>query len=609
MKEPEIQAEACRSLRWALALLEGLIRGGMQRLVLSPGSRSTPLVLAAQQRPELTLTPVLDERSAAFYALGLARASGRPVGLVCTSGSALGHWFPAVMEASESDLPLILLSADRPPELRGWGANQTLDQTRLFGPFVREFHDPGPAEDGPAGFKMMRALGLRAATVSLGRRPGPVHLNLPFREPLVPAPGCLAAGSARETDTARIAVGETSAAGAGAGGRGAPASVLDRGFATGQGSRPWLISGPPPPELDAMLVGRGLICCGPSEWRPESVTHLWACAERLAVPVLCDPLSGLRFGPAVGPRISRYDSLLRNDRAAAALRPDWVLRFGRAPVSKTLLGWLEGVPTILVAPGRGWSDPNHDVRLRVDADPAGFCAWLRSSEWAPAEQAVADPDWLEGWIAAERRLDRLAAEYLDQAPWCEAHLLGELLTALPADEGLLCANSLPIRQLDTWSGTRATGLRVFGNRGVSGIDGQSSTLAGLNAGGVPTTGLLGDLSFLHDLSGLFLIQRLDRPCVVLNNGGGRIFDYLPQRGLPGLERFWRTPLAIDLGALVGPFGIDHREVSDGAGFREALDEALGRGGVIEVRLDAEVSRAVHQGFWQAIREEPVGFEG
>lgn len=559
---------ACRNLRWSLALLDGLIAGGLRHLVLSPGSRSTPLVLAGQRQPELTLTPILDERSAAFFALGLARASGRPVGLICTSGSALAHWFPAVIEASESGIPLILLSADRPPELRGWGANQTIDQTRLFGSFVREFHDPGPAEDGPAALKMMRALGRRVAAVSLGQRPGPVHLNLPFREPLVPTTDCVAAPNPIR-----------------------PTPIGARDWGEGSGDQTTLTS---------LLSGRGLICCGPGEWSPDFAPALWACAERLGVPVLCDPLSGLRCGPAPIHRITRADSLLRNPRTASRLKPDWVLRIGRAPVSKTLLSWLADIPTILIDPGAGWSDPNHDVQLQIAADPADVCHRLANSP-----PAAADPDWLADWIEAEQRVDRLAADYLAHAPWCEAQLFVDLLAMLPAGDGLFCANSMPIRQLDTWSGSRDVPLRIFGNRGASGIDGQTSTLAGLNAGGIPTTAVLGDLSFLHDLSGLLLLRDLPRPCIVLNNGGGRIFDYLPQHGVPDFARLWRTPVAVDLKGLVESCGIAYRAVSDGEGFRQALAHSLnenGASGVIEVHLDADLSRQIHLDFWQQMQD-------
>ncbi len=571
----ETEDQGCINLRWACALIEGLCAGGLRQVVISPGSRSTPLVLAAQRQCALELTSILDERSAAFFALGAASASGRPVGLICTSGSALAHWLPAVIEASESEISLILLSADRPPELRGWGANQTIDQSGLFGGYVREFHDPGIAETRPAALKMIRTLGARAAAVSLGDRPGPVHLNLPFREPLVPGPDCLPFPAASGV-TER-------------------AQALQRARAWDTGWRGQA------PDLSSTMRGQGLICCGPGAESPGFATALWRCADRLGVPVLCDPLSGLRFGSGGAQRITRYDSFLRNPATAETLKPDWILRFGRVPLSKTLLGWLADIPTILVAPSGVWSDPNHDVRQCIPADPAAFCHWLQDPECAPAS---ADPHWLDQWSAAERRLDRLAADYLAQAPWCEAHLLLDLLDRLAEGDGLLCANSMPIRQLDTWSGSREKVLRIFGNRGASGIDGQTSTLAGLNAGGVASTGLLGDLSFLHDLSGLLLMRSIDRPCIVLNNGGGRIFDYLPQLGLPGFEQFWRTPVPVDLAALVRPFGLSHRAVTDGAGFREALleafdmDRASGVGQVIEVHLDGDVSRNVHQAFWR-----------
>ena len=568
----------CLNLRWSLALFDGLVEGGMRRLVLSPGSRSTPLVLAAQRQPALTVTPILDERSAAFFALGAARASGRPVGLVCTSGSALAHWFPAVIEASESGIPLVLLSADRPPELRGWGANQTIDQNRFFGVHVRAFHDPGTPEDAPAASKRMWALGRRVATESLGDWPGPVHLNLPFREPLVPGADCRVEVAAAPAECALPdTLGRRRFA--------HPMSHLDRNG--------W-------PGLADRLSGRGLICCGPGDWTADGADALWLLAARLGVPVLCDPLSGLRFGVGSEHRLTRYDSLLRHPTTAAALKPDWVLRFGRAPVSKTLLGWLADVPTILVDAGRGWSDPNHDVQLKIDADPGAFCAWLADSDLEPGPP---DRDWLAHWLQAECRLERFAADTLDQAPWCEGHLIRDLIAHLPEGEGLLCANSMPIRQLDTWSGQRDRSLRLFGNRGASGIDGQTSTLAGLNAGGVPTTALLGDLSFLHDLSGLTALHALERPCIVINNGGGRIFDYLPQHGLPGFEQLWRTPVAVDLGALARTFGLAHRQVCDGAGFRQALDESMQTGrpsGLIEIVIDADLSRQIHRDFWQAV---------
>jgi 2-succinyl-5-enolpyruvyl-6-hydroxy-3-cyclohexene-1-carboxylate synthase len=571
VKAGGVADQACANLRWSLALLDGLIQGKMRRLVLSPGSRSTPVVLAAQRQPRLEIIPVLDERSAAFFALGLARASERPVGLLCTSGSAPAHWLPAVIEASETGVPLVLLSADRPPELRAWGANQTIDQSRLFGVFVREFHDVGRPEDTPAGRKAMRALGGRAAAVAIGRRAGPVHINLPFPEPLVPAAGCHA-----QPDMAATA---------------GPSAL---------GTSPLT----PDSTLCSHLFprGRGLIVCGPGSYPEGFPEAVWRCAENLALPVLADPLSGLRFGSASPNCISRYDSLLRNRNAAQALRPDWVLRFGRAPVSQTLTQWLRGTPSISVDPAGRWHDPTHDTFVQVEANPLNFCNWV-----ADAGLVHEDWTWLDLWRHCEQRLDAIVEDHLDETPWCEAQLIRTLIQWLPASSALFSANSLPVRQLDTWSGTWEKPLRVFGNRGVSGIDGNLSTLAGLNAAGIPTLGLLGDLALVHDLSGFLLAPRCRLPFVVVNNGGGRIFDYLPQRGVPGIETLWRTPVHLELGALAETFRLLHRPVSDTRGLTEALDVLSRDGptGLIEARVDAQVSQGVHLDFWRRVQQEAI----
>lgn len=571
--------QACRNLRWSLALLDGLIRGGMRQLVLSPGSRSTPLVLAAQRQPDLTLTAIVDERSAGFFALGLARATQRPVGLLCTSGSAPAHWLPAVIEAAEWGAPLVLLSADRPPELRGWGANQTIDQTRLFSPFVREQHDTGPTEDTPAALKAARALGARTAAVSVGPRTGPVHVNVPFREPLVPSPSCMTAPRA---PAHRAGTGEP-----------APRDAQRSGL------EDWAL------DLDIMrgLGARGLIICGPGDHDTATTDAVWLCATELALPVLVDPLSGLRFGPAPSSRIAGYDTLLRNRAAAAELRPDWVIRLGRAPVSKALAAWLNDVPSILLDPAERWCDPSHDAQMQIGGRPERFLRWL-----AGAGLVTPTPSWLAHWRAAEQHVAELIETHLAEAPWCEGHAIRALIARLPAGDALLCANSLPIRQLDTWSGTRSTPVAIFGNRGASGIDGQVSMLAGINAAGRPAWGLLGDLSLCHDLTGLLLANRLQRPLLVINNGGGRIFDYLPQRTLPGIEALWRVPVGLDLAALARPFGLPHCRLGDGDALEAVLAETSERpcGCLLELCIDAPESQRVHEALWRRIAEARIG---
>ncbi len=567
----------CLNLRWAYALLAGMVATGLEQLVLSPGARSTPLLIAAQRLEaagRLRLTPILDERSAAFFALGLARATLRPVALLATSGSALAHWYPAVIEASEAGLPLLLLSADRPPRLHGWGANQTIDQTRLFGAFVRAFHDLGLPQAAPAALKAQYALGRRVALVSSSKRPGPVHLNLPFDEPLVPEADCAEPLAERVMPQA------------GLGTVGLEVKRLD-----------W-------------PAGRGLILCGPGAeprtpvsraTQPSLSQALWRCAEALALPVLVDPLSGLRGGALgetpIGPyRISAYDAFLRNPAVARALRPDWVLRLGRAPVSKVLGQWLEGVPSILVSETGAWSDPSHDALRQLEYPAAAVCDALRVEGLVKPR-----PDWLVHWCAIEQHAWRLADLQRPTWPWSEVQAIQALKAAIPDGEALFCANSMPIRQLDTW--WRADGRRVtlLGNRGASGIDGYLSTLAGLTQAGLPCWGLAGDLSLCHDLSGLLLAARLDRPLLVLNNGGGHIFDYLPQRELPDYERLWQTPQALDLQALAALGGVRHWRVEDGDQLECALGEVGLGPGLIECVIDPQISRRVHLAFWEEMR--------
>ena len=560
---------ACRNLRWALALWDGLAGTGLRRLVFSPGSRSTPLVLAAERREQITLTPIVDERSAAFFALGLARGTGAPVALVATSGSAPSHWWPAVIEASEWGLPLILISADRPPRLRGWGANQTIDQDRLFGGYVRLFRDPGLPSEDPTERKSIRALGSYAGRLAQSSaNPGPVHLNLPFDEPLVPRGHC----SERPLP-------------------GAPPA-----------QPPAIASMIPTDTLSAWTRGRGVIVCGPGDYAQSFPEALAQYAEAHGLPVLLDPLSRLRGTlPPASPTVTQYDGFLRHPGLAEALRPDWVLRFGRTPVSKRLGEWLTDLPMLRVDPRPEPHDPSHDLRLHLTMDPVDFCRG-----WVGYGSAPVDRDWMADWRSAEDRAAGLAEAHRLATPWCEPHLIAALIHALPDDTGLFVANSLPIRQIDTWSGQPPRPLKVYGNRGVSGIDGQLSTLAGLNAAGQPACGLLGDVAFCHDLSGLFQGERLTRPVIMINNQGGRIFDYLPQRALPTVGPHWHTPPRVDLGRLLEAFGWSYHRVDGGAGFETALATALETPGpgLIEARIDAERSRRVHTAFWEQLRDDP-----
>jgi len=577
------------NLLWCEALIDGLATAGVRRAVISPGSRSTPLVLACRRHASMQCRLVLDERAAAFFALGMARHRGEPITLIATSGSAPAHWYPAVIEAAQSGLPLLLLSADRPPELQQCGANQTVDQTRLFGHLVRGFFDPGPAQAGAEALRFIRQLGRRAVQQALGTNPGPVHINLPLREPLLPAQWPPAAGGAPS-----------------------PAHLPAEGA-------PFLPGDGPPPDprqLQAIarrISGRpGVILCGPMAADARFAQAVTALASRLGAPLLADPLSNLRFGDhltapqdegaADPPLLVRYDAWLRQPAFADRHAPTWALQFGSPPISKTLADWLErsGSELMLCAPRGDWPDPSHQALAVSRADPRLLCLGLMEAAPAPAA-----PEWLADFLATEQRAARIAAaEPARQPP--EQRLIAELLALLPPDATLFSGNSLPIRQLDWWSGRGDKPLRLFANRGASGIDGNIATLLGLAAvAPAPVVGLIGDLATCHDLSALLCAQGIDATLILLNNGGGGIFGYLPQRVLADFESFWLAPQRVDFAAAAQAFGVDYLAAPSLEQFRPALTEALARPGVtlLEVAIDREHSQQRHTAYWQRVAQE------
>lgn len=549
------------NLLWCRTLIGALAASGATHAVISPGSRSTPLALACLRQDGLKTWVRVDERCAAFFALGLAKASGLPVILVATSGSAPANWYPAVIEADMGGVPLILLSADRPPELRDCGANQTIDQIRLFGGHARAFHELPPADARPDMLRWLGALAARAAEQSRWPRPGPVHVNVPLREPLLAAEPALRVQAVPPACVPGLPV----------------VNLADDEVAA---------------LARELAGGRGVIVCGEGRHGADFPAALGGLARRLACPVFADPLSGLRFGAHDLERVlARYDAFLRG---AGLPRPDWVLRFGAMPVSKSLQTWLAGlaeVPQLVVDATGSWPDPLHLAGRMLRADPALLCAGL-------ARRARAAPTaWLETWQEAERRAARLAA--IDPPP--EAGMIRDIVRLLPDGATLFSGNSMAIRDLDAYSGTGGGTLRIVGNRGASGIDGNVSTALGLAAGGGPLLALLGDLAFYHDMNGLEAARGMDAVFVVLNNGGGGIFEYLPQAGLAEFEQAWLTPLDLDFSHAAALYGLTHHRVKALAAFAPALESALKGGAhLIEVMVDRADSVRRHRAYWSAI---------
>lgn len=561
---------------WARALVQELARSGVRHACLAPGNRSGPLAFALAEEPGLKVWSHIDERSAGFFALGLALATGEPALVACTTGTAAANLLPAAMEATAARVPLVLLTADRPHDLRDVGANQSPGQVGLFGAHARWSLDlPLPRAEARA-LRHLRAVACRAAMAARGPPAGAVHLNVPWGKPLEPTPSTdLPPGFEAAHQRAALEAREGPFVAVHAAPRTPSAEALA-------------------PVARSLEGQRGIIVAG-----PQREAHLPAALASLAAatgfPVLADPLSGARFGPGSERTIAAYDAFLQSATVRAALRPDVVLRVGAAPTSDALLGWLEesAAPLVLIDDDPGWREPLHLHGHRVLADPALACEALASAVGAPAPRA-----WGEAWHA----LDRAAAPSLSRnAAFFEGAAVRATLDALPAGATLFVSNSLPIRDLDRFGSPRPRALRVLANRGASGIDGIPSTALGIAAAGPgPVVGLLGDLAFLHDLPGLLALPRLgiEATLVVLNNDGGRIFEQLPAaRFGDRFEELFVTPHGLDLEDAARLFGAPFRRAADAKGYEEALAGALAEGGaqIVEARIAPAASKQEREG--------------
>jgi 2-succinyl-5-enolpyruvyl-6-hydroxy-3-cyclohexene-1-carboxylate synthase len=587
------------STAFGTVFTDELIRCGLRDAVLAPGSRSAPLALALYDRAagaDLRLHMRIDERSAAFLALGLAKASRRPVALACTSGTAAANFHPAVIEADESAVPLIVLTADRPPELRGTGANQAIDQLKLYGSAVRWFCEVGVPEASGGMVGYWRSLACRAWALAGGlgggsSAPGPVHLNVPLREPLVPDdaagwPESLAGRPAGEPWTRFVGPGPAS---------GGTYAEPARAWSASGGTRAEPCSTAVDPVMAALngldvvdldRTERGVLVCGDGDYDPEPLVGL---AEAAGWPVLAEPSSNARRGPNA---LSAYGYLLDAPGFAAAHRPEVIVSAGRPGLSRAQLAFLRGAPGppparhVVLAQGPGrWADPARTA-TRV-------AAAVRLAGSPAAGPAAGNTAWLDSWRRADAAARRAADAILDGgAPvLSEPRLARDLAAALPGGALLWAASSLPVRDLDLHMAPR-TGLRLLASRGASGIDGLVSAaigaaLAHQAAGGGPAAALLGDLAFLHDLPGLIIGPDEPRPdlcLVVVNNDGGGIFSDLEQAAFDGsFERVFGTPHGTDLAAVAAAARLPYTRLDSPAGLPAVL---AGRGlRVAELRTE------------------------
>jgi 2-succinyl-5-enolpyruvyl-6-hydroxy-3-cyclohexene-1-carboxylate synthase len=565
---------------WARLLIDSFVRAGVREAIISPGSRSTPFVLAALEHGSLVCTSAFDERSAAYYALGQARSTLAPSLLICTSGSAPANYFPAVVEASEAGIPLLILSADRPPELLHCGANQTTDQMGLYGRHARFFANLGEPSSERSALRAVRRSVARAWSEATGPRPGPAHLNAQARKPLEPvAPG----------DALRARVD----------------AVLDEPLTHLHRVRPLdptLIESIPALVVDEVAESldkarRPVVLCGPADVRSamfvDVLDHL---CERSGALLLAETSSQFRSWSSTR-ALGAFDTIWRTEAGRALGAPDFVLQLGTAPVSK---GWEQlcasrRIPRVVVHPWE-WADPSSQAEAIVRADIGSFVTALSRVEFHRSRR---DSRFAEWFRTAEASVWRTVNDILAESGQLlsEGGVVRAVFEEAPDPSALFLGNSLPIRHADTWAPPSEKLLVVHTQRGVSGIDGIVSNAAGVASSiDGATTLLIGDLSFLHDLNGLDLASRVEGPLVivVINNGGGRIFEHLPiaetegKRWLP----YFTTPHQADLGSASATYGCTHRRVTGLDSLREALASAYASDGctVVEAMVPATSAR-------------------
>ncbi len=567
--------------RYANTLIDALIASGLRRVCLAPGSRHTALVLAlARHRNEIDLYSHLDERSAAFFALGLALGSNEPAALVCTSGSAAANFFPAIIEAHQSRIPLLALTADRPHELRHSGANQTIDQIKLYGDYVDFFVDaPLPAADPPAvALRHLSTLAARAFN-SCKRKRGVVHINLPFRKPFEPG-----------ADDAEVMAIE----------KPATTKFLDERVKGESGLSALL--------TDEALARPGIIYFGHGSCRSEAERKaLTPWAERLSAvsgfPIFAEFASNMRRGKA----ICAYESIIES-HADLFSQAEVLIRFGSPPLAKNMQDFIQGNHLryhIYCSRAGEWADDSHSVTHHLTVNPA----YVSVDEWDGWSSSSPRDRWSEKWQTADRIARHVIVDQINAGEYFDGAVLHDVADLMPAESALFVGNSLPIRHLDQFGLPREKPIFAYANRGASGIDGNVSTALGIGAARreKPLVAVLGDITLYHDLNGLLAIRRCGIPAtiVLLNNEGGGIFRRLPVREFePHFSEFFITAHGLDFRHAAALYGLKYIRADDRATFRAAFRESVGgsESTLIEARTDAQADLRRRNEIMSAVRE-------
>lgn len=564
--------------RYTANFIDELVCSGLHHVVISPGSRSTPLAMLIREHQEMKEWILVDERSAAFFALGMAKKHKSPVALVCTSGTAAANYFPAIVEARYGRIPLVVLTADRPHELRGVGAPQTIEQIHLYGNYVKDFQEMALPESSNAMLKYVRQRASRAVRIAKEGTQGPVHINFPLREPLVPDFTLENMWGRQDKPYNNYHAGE---------------KRLNRQQME---------------QLAMELAGRkkGLIVCGP-QVDGALTALLYQLCETLQVPLLADPTSQCRAGAGNKDNIiANYDAILKDKTMRTGLRPDYILRFGAMPVSKSYLFFIkehEDCIQYVVEPEDAIREPTNHRSNYLLSESKELCKDLLL-ELAPKQT---EASWLRRWQGYERVAAQIVT--LDEGiDLTEGEAVKVVCQHLPDKSDLFVANSMPVRDLDTFFMPTEKEVFVHANRGASGIDGITSSALGVAAAtGERVTLIIGDLSFYHDLNGLLAAKQyeLDMTIVLINNNGGGIFSFLPQANEEKhFEALYGTPLHIDFEKAVTMYGGNFTRVTEKSVLMDALGQSyLTKGlSVIEVCTERRENKAWHLKLWEKVKQ-------
>lgn len=568
--------------RYTANFVDEMIQNGIQHVVISPGSRSTPLSLAFAEHEHIKEWVVIDERSAAFFALGLAKQTKAAVALVCTSGTAAANYYPAVVEAYYSRVPLVILTADRPHELRDVGAPQTIDQLHLFGNYVKWFQEMAIPEVDDGMLRYVRQKAARAVYMACEGNPGPVHLNFPLREPLT-------------LDFSLEGIWKYK-------------GMVEHSARIPLDGKKRLTE----EQLEAFVSQltnkkKGLIVCGPQadadEQFPEQVVAL---AEKWQLPILADPLSGLRSGTHRKVNIiETYDALLKNKVIRDRMKPDFIIRFGAMPVSKPYLFFIKEnatIPQFVVENHSGYREPTGNVTEFIYADPTTLC-----EELLAVDQPAFSEEWLHDWKA----MNKVARNHFlfgMEEKITEGEAIRGLREVIPEGSTLYVGNSMAVRDVDTFFLTDDKPISVLANRGANGIDGMVSSGVGAAAAGKRVTLVLGDLSFFHDMNGLHAAKHygIDITILLINNNGGGIFSFLPQAEDPKhFEALFGTPLHLDFRKAAELYEANYFAPETEEELKEILQASYEKKGlsIVEVKTDREENVKWHHEKWQAIADE------